>query len=419
MSNHKLQHNHWEFPWGYVESFLIYTGLLITGFIMEIFFPLKTNTGIIFPYNLFILGGIISFIILLQLLFKKYPFVKWLSSVHAAIISMLFITFMVMIMGIVPQIKTESVIIQQLGLNSITSHWAFLLILFMFLISLGLITLKRILNFSVNSIGFILNHLGLFIALSAGILGAGDTTRINLELEEGKPNWKAYNNKTKEYVELDFAIYLKDFIVEEFQPKLAFVENEKGEIIHNDGKNLYLINQDEHYIFNEFEIDITKYLASSGKIGDGYHFVNDIGAPPSSFLTIKNTKTNKTINGWISSGSFIYQYEALKIDDNLSVVMTIPEVKKFTSKVSILQKNGDRIETTIEVNKPFDFDGWKIYQLSYNEKMGKWSTTSVLELVKDPWLPYVYIGIFMMIAGAIYMFWVGNKFKKENNHDVD
>jgi cytochrome c biogenesis protein ResB len=109
----------------------------------------------------------------------------------------------------------------------------------------------------------------------------------------------------------------------------------------------------------------------------------------------------------------------LKIDENLSVVMTIPEVKKFTSEVSILQKNGERIETTIEVNKPFDFDGWKIYQLSYNEKMGKWSNTSVLELVKDPWLPYVYIGIFMMIAGAINMFWVGNKFKKENNHDVD
>lgn len=419
MSNHKLQHNLWDFPWGYVESFLIYTGLLITGFLMEMFFPLKTNTGIIFPYNLFILIGLIILIITLQLFFKKQLFVKWLGSVHAAIISIVFITFMVMIMGIVPQIKTDSEFIQLLGLNSITSHWAFLLILFVFLISLGLITFKRILNFKLNNIGFIFNHLGLFIALSAGILGAGDTQRLNLELEEGSPNWKAYNNKTKEYIELDFAIYLKDFIIDEFQPKLAFVKNSTGEIIHNDGKNLYLINQDENYIFNQFEIDITKYLASSGKVGDDYHFVNDIGAPPSAQLSIKNIKTNKTINGWISSGSFLYQYEALKIDENLSVVMTIPEVKKFTSEVSILQKNGERIETTIEVNKPFDFDGWKIYQLSYNEKMGKWSNTSVLELVKDPWLPYVYIGIFMMIAGAIYMFWVGNKFKKENNHDVD
>ncbi|MDP2088844.1 MAG: cytochrome c biogenesis protein ResB [Flavobacteriaceae bacterium] len=419
MSNHKNQHKLWDFPWAYAESFLIYSGLLITGFLMEIFFPLKTTIGIVFPYNLFILVGIVASIIILQLFFKKHVFVKWLGSVNAAIMAIIFIFLMVMIMGIIPQIKSESTIIQLLGLNSITTHWAFLLILLVFLISLGLTTFKRILNFNVPNIGFILNHLGLFIALSTGILGAGDTQRLNLELEENAPNWMAYNNKTKTTVELDFAIYLKDFKVDEFQPKLAFVDNEKGEIIHNDGKNLYLINQGEQYFFNEYEIKINKYLASSAKVENDYHPVHDMGAPPSSFLTVRNTKTDKTVKGWISSGSFLHQYESLKIDKNVSVVMTIPEVKKFTSEVSILQKNGNRIETAIEVNKPFDFNEWKIYQLSYDEKMGKWSTKSVLELVKDPWLKYVYTGIFMMITGAIYMFWAGAKFKKENNHDLD
>lgn len=419
MSNHKNQHKLWDYPWAYVESFLIYSGILITGFLMEIFFPLKTTTGIIFPYNLFILIAIVALIISFHLFFKNQVFVKWLGSVHAAIMAIIFIFLMVMIMGIIPQIKTESTIIQLLGLNSITTHWAFLLILLLFLISLGLTTFKRILNFNLYNIGFILNHLGLFIALSCGILGAGDTQRLSLELNEHEPNWRAYNNKTNEPIELDFAIYLKDFKVDEFQPKLAFVDNKNGKIIHNDGKNLYLINQGENYYFNDYEIVINKFLASSAKVGDDYQPVYDLGAPPSAQLTIKNTKTNKTVSGWISSGSFIHQYESLKIDENVSVVMTIPEVKKFTSEVSILQKNGERIETSIEVNNPFSYKGWKIYQLSYDEERGKWSTKSVLELVTDPWLKYVYIGIFMMIAGAIYMFWVGAKFKKENNHDVD
>lgn len=419
MSNHKNQHKLWDYPWAYVESFLIYSGLLITGFMMEIFFPLKTVNGIIFPYNIIILLGIVASIIILHLFFKKSRFVIWIGSVNAAIVSIIFIFLMVMLMGIIPQIKTTSTIIQMLGLNSITTHWSFLLILLMFLISLGIVTLKRILNFNTSNIGFILNHLGLFIALSSGILGAGDTQRLQVELTENSPNWIGFNKKTQTIVELDFAIYLKDFIIEEFKPKLALVDNASGDIIHNDGKNLYLINQGENYVFNEYEIEITNYLSSSGKIGNNYHFVNDLGAPPSSYLTIKNTKTNKTVKGWISCGSFIQPYESLKIDEKVSAVMTIPEVKKFTSKISILQKNGERIETEIEVNKPFDFNEWKIYQLSYNEKMGKWSNTSTLELVKDPWLPYVYIGIFMMIAGAIYMFWVGNKFKKENHHDVD
>ena len=94
--------------------------------------------------------------------------------------------------------------------------------------------------------------------------------------------------------------------------------------------------------------------------------------------------------------------------------MTIPEVKKFSSDIDILTKEGERISTTLEVNKPFNYKGWEIYQLSYDDKMGKWSELSVLELVKDPWLPVIYLGIFMMIAGAIYMFWMGNRITKNN-----
>ena len=39
------------------------------------------------------------------------------------------------------------------------------------------------------------------------------------------------------------------------------------------------------------------------------------------------------------------------------------------------------------------------------------SRISVLQLVKDPWLPFVFAGIFMMLAGAFVMMIVG--FKKE------
>lgn len=42
--------------------------------------------------------------------------------------------------------------------------------------------------------------------------------------------------------------------------------------------------------------------------------------------------------------------------------------------------------------------------MSYDETKGKWSRMSVFELVRDPWLPIVYTGILMMIAGAIGLF---------------
>jgi hypothetical protein len=67
----------------------------------------------------------------------------------------------------------------------------------------------------------------------------------------------------------------------------------------------------------------------------------------------------------------------------------------------------------IEVNKPTRFKGWKLYQISYDTKMGKYSSLSVIEAVKDPWLPVVYIGILFLIAGAIYLFWLGRGIRSE------
>ena len=68
----------------------------------------------------------------------------------------------------------------------------------------------------------------------------------------------------------------------------------------------------------------------------------------------------------------------------------------------------------IEVNKPFSVNGWQIYQFSYDERFGKNNTVSIFELVTDPWLPYVYIGIGMMLLGALLMFL---KFGKETIKD--
>jgi len=316
-----------------------------------------------------------------------------------------------MVMGIIPQVASENNIINNLGLNHITTNWAFILIIFQFLTCLGLISIKRILQFKWSNFGFILNHLGLFLALTAGILGTGDLQRLSINTYEGKPSWIA-TDAQKNQVELPFAFYLKDFLIEEYNPKLALVDNKTGSIAHNNGKNLYLVEKGETYYFNNFEVTINEFLPTSVRLGDRYHKVNELGSPPSAKVTVKNVENDSIQTAWISSGSFSQPFESLKISEQYSIVMTIPEVKKFSSDIDILTKEGERISTVLEVNKPFKHKGWKIYQLSYDDKMGKWSNLSVLELVKDPWIPLIYIGIFMMIAGAIYMFWMGNKITK-------
>ena len=85
--------------------------------------------------------------------------------------------------------------------------------------------------------------------------------------------------------------------------------------------------------------------------------------------------------------------------------------KRFASDVVVKGKSGKDITAVIEVNKPLKVDGWKMYQYGYDEEAGVESQVSILEIVKDPWLPLVYVGIFMMLAGALLMLVTG--FKRE------
>ena len=87
--------------------------------------------------------------------------------------------------------------------------------------------------------------------------------------------------------------------------------------------------------------------------------------------------------------------------------------RRFASEIQILTKSEKNIQATVDVNKPVEVDGWKIYQYGYDTSMGAKSNTSILELVSDPWLPYVYLGIYMMLAGGVLMFVTGVRRKEE------
>lgn len=102
------------------------------------------------------------------------------------------------------------------------------------------------------------------------------------------------------------------------------------------------------------------------------------------------------------------------MDSLTSLVMPEREPQRFASEVKIYTQEGTITEGTIEVNRPMEVEGWKIYQLSYDETKGRWSDVSIFELVRDPWLPVVYTGIIMMMAGALCLFVNAQKRKEED-----
>jgi cytochrome c biogenesis protein ResB len=158
----------------------------------------------------------------------------------------------------------------------------------------------------VNDIPFLLNHLGLFLAMTTATLGNADMQRLKMVTVVGEPEWRALTKEGAIH-EMPLAIELKQFIMETY----------------------------------------------------------DDGSP-----------------------------------------------KRFASEIQILTKSGKNIETTVDVNKPVEVDGWKIYQYGYDTQMGTMSQISILELVSDPWLPLVYTGIYMMLGGAVCLFIFGGKKRK-------
>jgi len=67
--------------------------------------------------------------------------------------------------------------------------------------------------------------------------------------------------------------------------------------------------------------------------------------------------------------------------------------KQFTSIIYV-----DGVRKATSVNHPCHHKGWFIYQNSYDRTN---PDSSVLELVRDPWLPVVFLGMLILSIGAI------------------
>jgi len=400
----------WVLPWGYAESFFIAFGLLLIGFALELSngghgVPKFTNLTMNISASI-----LVVFIFGAGLFLRKNIFIHWLSGIPAAISAVSGITFMALLMGLTLQHDASaSGWVSRLGLSHVTASWPYLLSSVYLLVVLGIAATKRMIPYSGKNIPYLLNHLGLWIVLFSATFGATQVERLEMTIKEGEMEWQAFNKKYNVWEEMPVAIRLNDFILEQYAPKLGIVDNITGKILHENGKNLLLIDSVASGVMLDWDIRVLEYLEQAGRAGTSYYFNNEIGAAPAVKVEAISVNRTDTVIGWISCGSFNRPYEALKLNRQLSIIMFFPEPKKFLSKLDVLTPEGDVIPVDLEVNYPYQIKGWEIYQISYDSQLGKWSDVSVLEFVRDPWLPAVYIGIFMMIAGALTLFWTGRK----------
>ena len=300
----------WTKPYRMKEGFLIGGGLMIVGLLLQLSVGPVDWDVFRWPVNGFVLAGFLGIIALIFLLRKRVYGCRFIGTYQAAIPALVYVVVLTIVMGMTRQKSLTSPIEEgSWWINYMLNFWPFVLIYVYIAVILGQIILRRTFNFHFSvfnlkrDIPFLLNHLGLFLAMTTATLCNADMQRLKMIAVKGESEWRALNPQQL-IVEMPFKIELKEFVMETY----------------------------------------------------------DDGSP-----------------------------------------------RRFASDIQILTKTGEDIRTTIEVNKPVEVDGWKIYQYGYDTQMGAMSQISILELVSDPWLPLVYTGIYMMLAGAVCMFVLGGR----------
>ena len=278
-------------PWNMRVGFLIGGGLLFTGMLLQVVLGPICWELFAWPVNLIVLILLLAAIGVMYALRRKVYAFEWMMHAGAAVPCLVYAAALTMIMGLTPQVRVGGMP----WLSQMVSFWPFVLIWTWMMIISALATLNHLFRWKVKEIPFILNHLGVVVAIVSATLGSADTQSLRLTSFTGESEWRAVDEAGALH-EPGLAIELHKFTLEEY----------------------------------------------------------DDGTP-----------------------------------------------KRFASDITVYSEDGKSVRGTVEVNKPLKVNGWKIYQYGYDVKSGAESPYSTFQLVRDPWIPWVYIGIFMMIAGAL------------------
>lgn len=245
---------------------------------------------IAFPVNIIMLVLLLLAVALMYILRRKVRFFGWMMHYGAAVPSLIYALGLTLLMGFIAQGADGPPVLGQM-----LSFWPFVLSWCWMLLIASLATVERIVHFKAGNIPFILNHLGVVVAVVAATFGSADRQDLRIISYRNIPEWRAVRGDGA-MQELDIAIELHKFIMETYPD----------------------------------------------------------GSP-----------------------------------------------SRFASEITVHRQRGGSTSGTVEVNHPMKVAGWKIYQYGYDTRLGAESRYSTFQVVRDPWLPAVYAGIFMMLAGAL------------------
>ena len=385
------------------KGFVVAIIVFLVGFCLDLLLSPFAYILPTYPTNLILMICLIVGTILLLVLFRKKPVFDFLASVKAAVPAICLFTGLIILIGLFPQESTRN----QLNIawiHCIKSTWAFYLSGFFVLIVLLATIIKRMKIFKLQNIGFVLNHMGIAIVLVGAGFGASDYEELSMTLIKGQAVWYA-TNLQNEQVELDFALEMQDFELEYHLPliKIESVNKKRFRIIEIDTSSL-----PQQLVYKGLLVEIDSFIFESVKKDKSYTEFCFPGSVSAARINLSGNSLQVDTSFWVCTGSSMFNPEFYS-EQGLQIAILPPAAKTYITRARLYQKHGNTSDIFIKVNKPATIGEYKVYQQSYDITQGKYSEISILNIVKDPWLNFVYVGIFMIMFGVIFLFILGKK----------
>jgi hypothetical protein len=347
----------------------------------------------------------VNYLYVLLLVYVQSARWKWLQQLFdgytmvASLTSMMVLTI---IFGLTRQDPATQGWVGALGLSRMTSSWIFNLLLLYFVTALGLCVMRDLHHWRRVRLAALMSHLVVFVALAAAMFGSADKERVMVELHQQRLTYEGVNSKG-EQVELPFGLTLKEFSMEEWPAKLYIVDTRTQQY-------------SQHFLLADAEgaeADIDGWRLRVGQSIDmaarmmeseEWREINHIGAAPAIRVEAEHLRSGKRVEGWVSCGSFIFEPQYLWLGERYVVVMPPREAKRYLSEVEVMDGSGRVSRHQIEVNKPARIGSWRIYQVGYDTQRGRWSTSSVVECVRDGWWSVVQVALWLLLSSGVVMF---------------
>lgn len=393
----------WQCPWNWRHALIVQLALIAAAEFL-VWRPLPVP-ALVPPWHWVLAGVGTALVVGVGMVFRRQPWLRWLSGAQFAVTIIILVTVFSLFGVLIVQDPEKKDLLHLWGLRALTTSPPFVAALLLLMVNLATLIGRRLLSPRPGSLGFLLNHVGVLLVFVGAMAGTVQYADPFLRLAEGESGTQAISDdKAATTYDLGGTVTLQKFEIDKFPPKLAAMEMNGGK--HKLYTDEGWVAQDRRFRAMGLTVEVTKYLPSAFPGDNGGWVPSEHHGLPAAYLRVTDPQGGVT-EQWVTPGieSLGIPPNTATIADRYLVGLLEPQPKAYRSHLTIAEPGHATREVELEVNHPARIGSWILYQSSYDVNMMT-GRTSIIQAVRDPSLPVVYLGLACMLLGAFVALWL-------------